>query len=139
MSGRIMGLDMGTRRIGVALSDPLRVIASPYRTVERRGEAWRAELQQIIQQEEVGEVVVGLPRHMDGREGEGAADARSAAGWLSEQGLKVHLWDERLTTVSAQRALREMGIKAKNQKGTIDQVAAQMILSGFLDSLPRST
>jgi putative Holliday junction resolvase len=134
--GRVIGLDLGDRRVGVALSDPMRIIASPLLTIQRRNDEWKKELYALIEAHEVREIVLGLPRHMDGREGAGAEEARKLATELETRGLKVILWDERLTTVSAQKALREMGVKAKQQKGAIDQVAAQLILSGYLNSRP---
>lgn len=137
--GRVIGLDLGDRRVGVALSDPMRIIASPLLTIQRRNDEWKKELYALIEEHEVRELVLGLPRHMDGREGAGAEEARKLATELEGRGLKVIMWDERLTTVSAQKALREMGVKAKQQKGAIDQVAAQLILSGYLNSRTRSS
>jgi putative Holliday junction resolvase len=123
------------RRVGLALSDALRVISQPLQTLKRprTEEALIETLRALCEEHEVSEIVIGLPRHMDGHEGEGAVEARRIAALLEATGRKVALWDERMTTMSAQRALREMGVKREKQRAAVDQVAAQMILAGYLE------
>ena len=129
-----MGIDLGARRVGIALSDALRVISQPLQTLQRprTDEALVEALSALCAVHEVSEIVVGLPRHMDGREGEGAVEARRISAMLETTGRKVALWDERMTTMGAARALREMGVKREKQRAAVDQVAAQMILEGYL-------
>jgi putative Holliday junction resolvase len=136
--GRVIAIDLGKRHVGVAKSDSMRVITQPHATLDRKkGDAALLEtIAELCTDEEVSEIVVGLPLHMDGREGEGAADARSFAAALERRtALKVILWDERLTTTSAHRHMSELGVKTKQKKGMVDQLAAEMILSGYLQSL----
>jgi len=132
-----MGIDLGQRRVGIAISDLLRVIAQPLQTLQRpKGdEALVAAIAALCDEHEVSEIVIGLPRHMDGREGDGAVEARRISALLVAQGRKVALWDERMTTMGAARALREMGVKREKQRGAIDQVAAQMILEGYMQRI----
>ncbi|MGH0037614.1 MAG: Holliday junction resolvase RuvX [Myxococcota bacterium] len=136
---RVLGLDFGARRIGLALSDPDASIASPAGHLERKGGRRDvASLCEFIREHEVGRVVVGLPLHLDGREGEGAQAARRFAAELSERsGLSVELLDERWTTLEAERALGEAGRrspkKRRKQKGSVDAVAAALILRTFLE------
>lgn len=134
---RILGIDLGTRRVGLALSDALRVIASPLKTVQRsrQDDALISEIESVCVEHEVSEIVIGLPRHMDGREGEGAADARKIAARLQKPDRKIILWDERMSTLHAARGLREMGVKREKQRAAIDQAAAQVILEGYLQRL----
>lgn len=134
---RVMGIDLGQRRVGIAISDALRVIAQPLQTLQRprTEEALVAAIVALCEEHEVSEIVIGLPRHMDGREGDGAAEARRITTMLEAQGRKVALWDERMTTMGAARALREMGVKREKQRGAIDQVAAQMILEGYMQRI----
>ena len=119
--GRRLGVDVGTVRIGVAVSDPDGILATPVETVrrERTGKHLR-RLAALVDELGVVEVVVGLPRTLADRAGSSAQDA-------------VDVADERLTTVAAQRSLREAGVRAKAQRGVIDQAAAVGILQGWLD------
>jgi putative holliday junction resolvase len=126
--------------VGIAKSDPLRMITQPAGTFERKGapdSSERALITHVVQlciDEEVSDIVIGLPLHMDGREGEGAVEARRVAAALKEQtGCEVHLWDERLSTVSANRLMTELGVKTKDKRGRVDQYAAELILQGYLD------
>lgn len=134
--GRRLGVDVGTVRIGVAVSDPDGVLATPVETVRRdsRGGHLR-RLARLADEFQVVEVVVGLPRTLANRVGSSAEDAVALAEALSGRldPVPVRLTDERLTTVSAARALREAGVRAKNQRGRIDQAAAVEILQGWLD------
>jgi putative Holliday junction resolvase len=134
--GRRLGIDVGTVRIGVSVSDPDAILATPVETVRRdRGAGHLRRLAALVRDLEVVEVVVGLPRTLADRSGSSAQDAvgvaEALAGLISP--VPVRLADERLTTVSAARSLREAGVRAKDQRGMIDQVAAVAILQGWLD------
>lgn len=135
---RILALDYGERRIGVALSDPTRTIAAPLTTLKRRQgkrPPW-PEIARLVQEHEVGELLVGLPLDLAGNEGPWAAEVRAFGAELARRtGLPVHWEDERLSTVEAERAIRSMGLKKKQreEKERIDAAAAALILRGFLD------
>jgi putative Holliday junction resolvase len=138
---RVMGLDIGDRRIGVALSDATRLIASGLDVVHRqRQPADIKAIRDLIHAHEVSEIVVGWPLRLNGRPGMQArkvqifADALQAAA-----GLPIHKWDERLSTVAAERALQEGGVRAKQQRAVVDKVAATLILQGWLDAQRAST
>lgn len=136
---RILGLDFGARRIGLALSDPDGAIASPAGHLERKG--GRQDVRALcafIREHDVARVVMGLPLHLDGREGEGARRVRDFARSLSEaSGVPVELLDERWTTLEAERAIGEGGRrspkKRRKQKGAVDAVAAALILRTYLE------
>jgi putative Holliday junction resolvase len=132
---RVLAIDLGSKRIGVALSDAEGTIASPLTTVERRGDARDvAALRVLIESHEVGEVVVGLPLHMSGRRGPEAEQAKRFARALAEAtGLPVVTLDERWTTVEAERALRASGRKGKKRRAVIDAVAAAILLRSHLE------
>ncbi len=133
---RILGIDLGRARIGVAVSDELGMLAHPVETIPATIDAAR-RIAEIVREKDAEKVIVGLPRHMNGSVGTGATEALAFAKKL--QALlpcEVVTWDERLTTTAANRALRESGRRARDSKGVVDQVAAQMILQGYLDSLP---
>jgi len=134
--GRRLGVDVGTVRIGVAVSDPDGILATPVQTVRReRGTAHLRRLASLVDELEVVEVVVGLPRTLSDRAGSSADDAVAVAEALAARisPVPVRLADERLTTVSAARSLREAGMRAREQRGMIDQAAAVAILQGWLD------
>ncbi|MGI9860113.1 Holliday junction resolvase RuvX [Moorella naiadis] len=134
---RIMGLDVGSKTIGIALSDPLGWTAQGLTTIRRRNlAADLAALQELVERYGVEELVVGLPRNMNGSLGPQAEAVRVFAGRLAaELGLPVHLYDERLTTVAAGRLLLEADLSRKRRRQVIDQVAATYILQGYLDRL----
>jgi putative Holliday junction resolvase len=129
-------VDFGSVRVGVALSDPDRKIAFPMVTLERRGrDAEAAFFRALVLAEQVGGLVVGLPVHLDGREGGKAAEAREYGRWLAEvTGLPVVYWDERFSTVEAESALWEAGLTHKKRKARRDRVAAQILLQAYLDA-----
>lgn len=132
---RVLGIDYGDVRVGVAISDELRFMAHPLETIDTRKTEAIARIVEIARLREIGAVVVGLPRNMDGSRGPAAEKATAFAEKLqAELACPVSTWDERLTTVSAQRALREAGRKAKDQKNIVDQAAAQVILQSWLDA-----
>jgi putative Holliday junction resolvase len=135
--GRRLGVDVGTVRIGVAVSDPDGILATPVETVRRdRNGAHLRRLAALVGENDVVEVVMGLPRTLADRAGSSAEDAvavgEALAGKISP--VPVRFADERLTTVGAARSLREAGVRAKQQKDKIDQAAAVAILQGWLDS-----
>ena len=134
--GRRLGIDVGTVRIGVAVSDPDAILATPVETLRRdRGAAHLRRIAALVEELAAVEVVVGLPRTLADRAGPSALDALHVAAAIGERisPVPVRLADERLTTVSAARSLREAGVRAKDQRGMIDQVAAVAILQGWLD------
>ena len=135
--GRVMGVDVGTVRVGVALSDATGTLASPLETIKRaKDESDLDRLAALVVEHEVTEVVVGEPRHLSGASGASANDAtaysRALAGRIGD--VPVHLVDERLSTVTAAQSLREAGRDSRAQRSVIDQAAAVVILQHFLDS-----
>jgi putative Holliday junction resolvase len=137
-----MALDYGERRIGVAMSDPLRVIAQPLATLHRRAgkrPPW-AEIARLVADHEVDEAVVGLPLDLSGDETEWTREVRQFGDDLARRtGLPVHWIDERMTSVAAERAIRGMGLKRsdREQKERVDSAAAALILDAYLRQRPR--
>jgi putative Holliday junction resolvase len=134
--GRRLGIDVGTVRIGVATCDPDGILATPVETVRRdKSDKHIRRLARLTAELEVVEVVVGLPRTLADRAGTSALDAMDLADTLAARigPIPVRMADERLTTVTAQRSLREAGVRAKGQKAMIDQAAAVGILQNWLD------
>lgn len=135
-SGRVVGIDLGQRRIGVAVSDSGRVLAVPHSVVERRGDAAaeRAELARVVGEIGAVAVVVGYPLSLDGSRGPAAVAAEAEAEALAEAlGLPVELADERLSTAGAHRSLTSAGLGGRARRKVVDQVAASVILQGWLD------
>lgn len=137
---RIMGLDYGSKTVGVAISDSLLVTAQSVETVWRKSEnklrQTLARIEQLIHEYEVGKIVLGFPKNMNNTIGERAEKALEFKGMLEKRtGLEVVLWDERLTTVEADRVLIEGNIHFEHRKQYVDQIAAVFILQGFLDSI----
>jgi putative holliday junction resolvase len=137
---RAMGLDLGTKTIGVAISDGLGITAQPTTTIRRQSQAKdMAALKLLVDEHEVTEFVLGLPLNMDGSEGPRAATTRKFGELLTATfALPVHYQDERLTTVAAERALLEGDVSREKRKQVIDQIAAALILQGWLDGRPKS-
>ncbi len=133
---RALGIDYGEARVGVAISDELGMLAHPLETITVKDTDPVARVAQLVRDRGADTVIVGLPRNMDGSHGPSAEKARTFAVKLREAaaGCNVRLWDERLTTVAAQKALHAAGKTAKQSKSLIDQAAAVMILQGWLDS-----
>lgn len=131
---RIMGIDYGDARTGVAISDLLCTIAGSARVVPSRNrEKAIADIVRLAKENQVGEIVVGLPRNMDGTEGARAELCREFAELLKEAtGLPVAMWDERRTTVEAHNILSQHNYHGKKRKDTVDAVAATLILEGYL-------
>ena len=135
--GRIAGIDPGQARIGVAVSDEDRSIAFPRETIPAKGGTAVAagRVREALADDEVSLAVVGLPLRLDGGEGEAARRARAFGEALGEAlGVEVVYWDERLTTVAAERSLREMGRRGAKQRDVVDQSAATILLQGYLDA-----
>ncbi|MBQ7839384.1 MAG: Holliday junction resolvase RuvX [Lachnospiraceae bacterium] len=137
---RIMGLDFGSKTVGVAISDPLLITAQGIEIVRRKEEnklrQTLARIEELIVEYEVGEIVLGLPKHMNATEGDRVEKTREFADKLSRRtGLNIVFRDERLTTVAADRAMMEAGIRRENRKEYVDKIAAVFILQGYLDEM----
>lgn len=136
--GRLLALDLGAKRVGVAVSDEMRLTVRPLPALRRTN--WKQlvrDTASLCESLDVREVVVGLPLRLDGSEGEAAADARRAAQNLSDSlGLAVRLQDERLTSFAAEDALREQGFSRDEIKKRVDSEAAAIILRDFIEQLP---
>lgn len=137
MSGRVLALDFGKRRIGLAVSDELGITAQGLDTLQRTNTREDlGHLAQLIAEKNVTLILMGKPLHMSGAEGRQAEYARDFAGRLSAaSGVPVEFWDERLTTVAAQRVLRESGISIQKRALAVDRLAAVILLESYLDSL----
>ncbi len=137
---RIMGLDYGSKTVGVAMSDPLGITAQAVETIWRKDEnklrKTCARIEELINEYEVERIVLGLPKHMNNDLGEGAQKALAFGEMVKRRtGLEVVMWDERLTTVEAERTLIENNVRRENRKQYIDKIAAVFILQGYLDSI----
>ena len=135
---RIMGLDFGSKTVGVAMSDPLLMTAQALEIIRRKEEnklrKTLARIEELILEYDVGKIVLGLPLNMDESEGERAALSREFKEMLERRtGLDVVMWDERLTTVEADEIMKEAGIKPAERKNYVDMIAAQVILEGYLE------
>ncbi len=143
---RVLGLDYGTKTVGVAVSDPLEITAQPLETIERKSAGklrqTLARIEAIIeeygatgQQEKIEKIVLGYPKNMNNTEGDRCEATVSFKNDLERRtGLEVVLWDERLTTVEAERILMDSGVRRENRKTYIDKMAAAVILQNYLDS-----
>jgi putative Holliday junction resolvase len=136
MNTRLLGIDYGDSRIGLSVSDQLGSFAHPYRTLQS-GPKVVDEIRLIVEREQISGIVIGLPKNMDGTLGPSAAKAKSFGAQLAlaVPTTNIVFWDERLTTREAQRALHAAGKNSKQSKKMIDQVAAQILLQNYLDSL----
>jgi putative Holliday junction resolvase len=134
----ILAIDLGRARIGLAISDELQLLAHPLETIDATKNAIE-RIAAIVRERKIDNVVVGIPRRMSGEIGQAATEALTFVEKLrAVLPCKVVTWDERLSTVAANRALREAGKKTRTTRGYVDQVAAQMILQGYLDSRQKS-
>jgi putative holliday junction resolvase len=133
---RLLGIDYGTKRIGLAVSDADRKIASPLATYERAGrEADASFFRRVVETEEIGQLVVGLPIHLSGDESPKSTEAREFGKWLNEiTGLPVAFADERFSTVEAESALWDAGLTHKKRKARRDRLAAQILLQGYIEA-----
>ena len=137
---RIMGLDYGSKTVGVAMSDPLGITAQAVESIWRKDEnklrKTCARIEELISEYEVERIVLGLPKHMNNDLGERAQKALAFGEMVKRRtGLEVVMWDERLTTVEAERTLIENNVRRENRKQYIDKIAAVFILQGYLDSI----
>ena len=137
---RILGLDFGSKTVGVAVSDGLLLTAQGVETIERKDEnklrKTCARIEELIAEYEITEIVLGLPKNMNNTEGERVEKTKAFGEMLERRtGLPVHYWDERLTTIAAEQILIESGVRRENRKAVIDKVAAGLILQGYLDCL----
>ena len=133
---RALGIDHGEARIGLAISDDLGMLAHPLETIHiKTVPDPLARIAEIVTRDQIGMIVLGLPRNMNGTYGPASEKVKEFAEKLrAKVACEVKLWDERLTSVAAQRSLHEAGRNVKNSRDVIDQVAAQLILQGWLDS-----
>lgn len=140
-TGRLVSIDLGEVRVGIATSDPGQMVASPAETLHvprAKDEATLDALVDAVARHEAAGVVVGYPKRLDGREGAAAARARMFADWLRERtGLPVVLWDERFTTVEAERVLLDGDVSRAGRKDVVDRVAASVLLQTVLESQRR--
>lgn len=137
---RIMGLDYGSKTVGVAISDPLGITAQGIETITRKDEnklrKTCARIEALIEEYQVEKIVIGLPKHMNNDIGIRAEKSMKFAEMLKRRtGLEVQMWDERLTTMEAERTLIESNIRREDRKKYIDKIAAVFILQGYLDSV----
>ena len=137
---RILGLDYGSKTVGVAVSDPLGFTAQGVEIIRRKSEnkmrQTLARIEELIAQSQVEEIVLGLPKNMNNTLGDRAEKSLELKETLERRtGLPVVMWDERLTTVSANRVLMETGVRRENRKEHVDEIAAVFILQGYLDYL----
>ena len=136
---RLIGLDYGTKTVGVAISDPLFLTAQPLETIERKDanklRRTYARIEELIDQYEVTALVLGYPKNMNDTKGTRVEETEVFKENLERRtGLPVYLWDERLTTKQANQTLMEVGVRRENRKAVIDQMAAALILQSYMDS-----
>jgi putative pre-16S rRNA nuclease len=136
INGRLAGLDYGTVRIGIAITDPEQRIASPLANYTRRGEKADAEyFRKLVADERIARFVVGLPVHLDGRESEKSGEARKFGHWLEQiTALPIVYFDERFTSVEAEQALMGAEMTKKKRKLRLDKLAAQILLAAYLEA-----
>lgn len=137
---RIMGLDYGSKTVGVAISDPLCITAQGIETIQRKEEnklrKTLARIEELAKEYEVDRIVLGFPKNMNNTIGDRAEKSLELKAMLERRtGLSVIMWDERLTTVEAERTLIESNVRRENRKKYVDKIAAVFILQGYLDSL----
>lgn len=137
---RIMGLDYGSKTVGIAVSDSLLITAQGVETIHRKSEnklrRTLARIEELITRYQVTKLVLGLPKNMNNTQGTRAEKTKEFQKMLEQRtGLEVVLWDERLTTVAADRVMAEAGIRQEERKNYIDKIAAVFILQGYLDSV----
>lgn len=135
---RIMGLDFGSKTVGVAVSDELLITAQGVEIIRRKSPSKMrqtlARIQTLCEEYDVGEIVLGFPKHLNNTEGERCEKTLEFKTLLEKRtGLDVHLWDERLSTVEADRVMMAEGVRRENRKQYVDKIAAMLILQGYLD------
>jgi putative Holliday junction resolvase len=133
---RILAIDLGSKRVGLAMTDPLRMIASPYRTLHYRSDKQLiTDVLAIVEANAVETVVIGLPLHEDSTESEGSTRSRSFAAKLNRRGVDTVLWDERYTSRDAEESLRRCGLARRRALAKIDSIAASHILEDYLSEI----
>jgi len=137
---RILGIDYGERRIGLAISDPIGIIAQPLFTLDtQKTTDVFSEIQKLIREKNVEQIIVGLPKNMDGTIGKKGKEVLEFAKNLSRQiNVKVNLWDERLSSVESQKILRDTKKKTRQDKKNIDKLSASLILQGYLENAKKN-
>lgn len=135
-AGRIAGVDFGTVRLGIAITDPERRMAMPYENYTRHGlEQDAKRFRRLVEEERLALFVVGLPVHLDGRESPKSREAREFGRWLTETtGVSVEFFDERFTSAEAESLLLAAGMTSKRRKARLDMLAAQLMLQAYLES-----
>ena len=141
---RIMGLDYGSKTVGVAVSDPLWIIASGIEIIRRKSEnklrQTYARIEELVKEYDISLIVLGLPKHMNDDIGDRALlSMQFRDDLIRRTGLDVIMYDERMTTIQADRVMDELGIKGAQRKEYVDQIAAEFILQSYLDSLKLKT
>ncbi len=134
---RVLGVDYGDRHVGLALSDVLQMTAQPLSTyhLQARDEDNRRYFRDLVRDQAVGRIILGLPLRMDGTSGSRVEKTREFAAWLEKAtAVPVEFWDERLTTQQALRSVQEQKIKLKDKRAAVNQIAAVIILQGYLES-----
>ena len=132
---RVLGIDVGTVRVGLAVSDETCTLASPLATIPNDSRTMWARITREMEDRDVDRVVIGLPRRLDGSEGDASEHARMFAAELAERtATPIELWDERFTTTIAERSLIESGVRRKRRREVIDAVAAAVLLQSWLDA-----
>lgn len=136
---RLLGLDYGTKTVGIAVSDELGITAQPVETITRKEEnklrRTYARIEVLVEEYQVERIVLGFPKNMNGTVGERAAACEKVKEDLGRRtGLPVDLWDERLTTMESERILKLSGVRRENRKAVIDQMAAVLILQNYMDA-----
>lgn len=132
---RVLGIDVGSVRIGLAISDETYTLASPVGTIPNERRTLWTRIDREMEDRRVDRVIIGLPRRLDGSEGDAAAAARKFAAELARRTTtEIELWDERFTTTIAERALIESGVRRKRRREVIDSVAAALLLQNWLDA-----
>lgn len=137
---RVMGLDFGSKTVGVAVSDELLITAQGVEIIRREAEnklrRTLARIEELVKEKNVDKIVLGLPKNMNNTSGERVEKTTEFKNMLERRtGLEVIMWDERLTTVAADRTMMEAGIRREDRKKYVDQIAATFILQGYLDSI----
>ncbi len=135
--GKILGIDYGDARVGLAITDALKITAQPMDTLEIHGDSniLIEKIKDIMKETKLEAVVIGYPKHLNGDKSETAIKVDSMIERLEELGLKVVKWDERLTTVMAYKTMKDLGIKQKEKKVHADRLAAMYILEDYINSL----
>ena len=133
---RIMGIDYGEVRVGIALSDPLQIISRPYKVLANSDDSLFVELNEIIKSENVGKIILGLPLNLEGKDSPKTLEVRKFAEELKKKvPVAVEFFDERFTTVEANEVLKNMGINIRESRKVIDKIAASLILKSYLENI----